>query len=83
MKTTVELPDDLLIATRRYAKEHGKTFKEVLTESLKAVVVQSEESEKRPAWEALFGAFAGDPENQEIQAIIDREFSHIDPEEWR
>ncbi|MDR3692032.1 MAG: hypothetical protein P4L46_21815 [Fimbriimonas sp.] len=83
MKTTVELPDDLLRDTRKYASERGKTFREVLTQALDLLIYDSDRNPIRPGWESLFGAFAGDMDNQRIQEFIDSEFSRIDREEWK
>ena len=83
MKTTVELPDELFKAAREYAEAHGKTFKAVLVESLESTVGKASQADSRPGWERLFGAFKGDPAIKELEAVIDREFSEIDPEDWQ
>lgn len=84
MKTTVELPDELLRNARLYAAERGKTFKSVLIEALDLLMFNGQSQPTRPGWEALAGAFASDSEETaEIQAYIDREFSRIDPEDWK
>lgn len=81
MKTTVELPDELLEATRKYALERGTSFKRVLIEALNLLVHQGETASQRPRWEKLFGAF-GDDDLLPVQEAVDREFSHVDPKEW-
>ena len=83
MKTTVELPDDVLRNARLYAAERGKTFKSVLIEALDLLMFNGQPQANRPGWEALAGAFADSEETAEIQAYIDREFSRIDPEDWK
>ncbi len=83
MKTTVELPDQLLACTKAYAKERGKSFREVLIEALNLLVLNGKSEPSKPGWEALFGAFAHEKEETDrIQAMIDEEFNKIDPEDW-
>jgi len=83
VKTTVELPDGLLRDTRKFAADRGKTFKEVLIEGLNLLVYDGNFEVVKPGWEALFGAFAGDPEIGRIQQFIDEEYSRVDPEDWK
>lgn len=78
MKTTVDLPDNLMAATRRYAEANGKTFRAVLVESLEHVLRKEAVEDSRPAWEPLYGAFKGDPAIAELEALLDREFSKVD-----
>jgi len=82
MKTTVELPDDLLQSTREYANEKGKTFKEVLIEALDQLVRPDIQPDNRPGWEKLFGAFSAE-DLCEVNKAINEEFSRIDVEGWR
>jgi len=83
MKITVELPQELLDATRRYAIDHDKTFEEVLTEALRLLVGKDLSNTNRPGWEPLSGEFKDDPEILALQRDIDTEFSRVDPEDWK
>ena len=83
MKTTVELPDELLRNTRQYAADRGKSFKDVLVQALGMLIYNGEPQISRPGWEALFGTFRDDKEMVKVREIIDTEFSRIDPEDWK
>jgi len=82
VKTTVELSESLFEDTKRFARAHGKTFKDVLTDALEVHIYNGERKVRRPGWEDLFGAFKGDPEIEKVQSVIDEEFRRIDPEDW-
>ncbi len=82
MKTTVELPENLLQETRRYASERGKTFKDVLIEALDLLIFNGARRAQPPG-QGLFGAFPNDEDLVRTQQIVDREFSRIDPEDWK
>jgi hypothetical protein len=57
MKTTVELPDALLLGAKRYAAAHGQTLKEVIEAGLRDVLA-SDRSGRRP-FRLKRGAFQG------------------------
>lgn len=82
VKTTVEIPDELMERAKRYAVEHRKTFKQVLVDALDRTI-GSPESDSRPGW-ARLGGCPGVPREEfdRIQADIDEEFEVIDPREW-
>lgn len=82
MKTTVEIPDDLLQCTRQYATENGKTFKAVLIKALDQLVRPDQNLPGRPAWEKYFGAFTSE-DLEEVDKAIAEEFSRIDLQGWK
>jgi predicted transcriptional regulator len=82
-RTTIELPKSLLARVKAYAALRHTSVKRVVQEALETHVKASEEQEG-PAWRRGFGAFAHQKEETaRIQAIIDEEFSRIDPEDWK
>lgn len=84
MKTTIELPDNLLNQAKQYAASRGKTFRQVLIEALSGLVVDENQRARKPGIEHLFGAFANEKEEtRRIQQMIDEEFSNVDPEDWK
>lgn len=83
MKTTVELPDELFGAARQYASAHGKTFRQVLVESLRSFIGSPTDTDSRPGWEKLFGAFKDDPDVDAMRRALDKEFSTINWETWQ
>jgi|GEM_PF-1612777 len=84
MKTTIDLPDDLFKKLKLYAKQRQRSFRDLVIESLKRIVIESEHYKVEPEWARCFGRFAGSKaETAEIQSIIDRDLSQVDREEWR
>ena len=84
MKTTVDLPDKLYQIVRSHAKRQKKSFREILIEALKRIIVEADQHHYGPLWTQYFGAFSGSKkETKTIQAIIDAELSLINKDEWQ
>ena len=83
MKTTVELPDELLREAKASAARDGTSLKEVLTTALRKHLHGAEKVPRgQEAWRRSFGTV--DPEvTAEIDRIIEEEFETIDLESWR
>jgi hypothetical protein len=83
MKTTVELPDELLREAKASAARQGTSLKEVLTVALRDHLRGSQKVPRgQEAWRKWFGTV--DPEDTaEIDRIIEEEFETIDLETWR
>lgn len=81
MKTTVEIPDRLFREAKTVAASRGLSLKTFVAEAL-------EEKLSRP-WRRQKTEWPVPPprvrkgEIGRIQSVIDEEFSHIDPEEWK
>jgi hypothetical protein len=83
MKTTVEIPDDLLRRAKSAAATRGISLKRFLTEAVERRLAP-EHSGARPGWKALAGGLASlRKETARIQRKIDREFERIDEEDRR
>ena len=83
MKTTVELPDQLLKKVKSYASRRKRTFKDVLIEALKRIIAETDQIEIEPEWKNCFGRFQGSrTETAAIQNIINKELDQINPKEW-
>jgi hypothetical protein len=84
MKTTIEIPDPLFRKAKSRAAERGQTLKEFVTEA-----VQEKLSGRRtyaapdsPSWMHGFGKLRRlRRETARIQAVIDREFEVVEPED--
>ncbi len=84
MKTTIELPDRLLKQVRLLARKRGKTLKEVFTEALERIVLETPSLSTRPDWMHCFGAFKdSSAATLEIQKVLDSEFSKINDKDWQ
>lgn len=86
MKTTVELPDELLREAKASAAREGTSLKEVLTVALRNHLRGAEKVPRgQERWRKWFGS--ADPreieELKEIDRIIEEEFEQIDLESWR
>lgn len=55
MKTTLELPDDLLRRTKAKAAERGRSMKDFITEALEQKLRSERSAGPRGGWRAVFG----------------------------
>lgn len=85
MKTTVELPDQLLRKAKAAAAEEGKSLKDYFTEAVSDRLRRNvQSSEKAEPWRVAFGELRHlHRENKRIDRIIEEEFEKIEEEEWR
>ena len=84
MKTTLEIPGDVFRKLKITVAMQGSTIKKFVTDAVREKLAAQERSAQHRARKELFGAFAGEKkEIRRIQKIIDREFSRIDPEDWK
>jgi hypothetical protein len=82
MKTTVEIPDPLYRRLKATAAVQGKSVKDYLVEAVRdKLAAPPVKANKKSGWRAVYGA-ADPKEVAELQRIIDRELSGIDPEGW-
>lgn len=80
MKTTVDLPDELLREAKASAAREGISLKEVLTAALRNHLRGGEKVPRgQEPWRKWFGTV--DPkEVEEIDRVIEKEFERIDLE---
>ena len=84
MKTTIEIPDDLMRMAKSTAARRGMSFKLLVIEALKRVMASSPSAACDPEWMRCFGAFQDTPdETAAIQARINAEFSKVNPADWK
>ena len=88
MKTTLEIPEPLFRKAKATAAAEGRPLREFITEAIEQKLGASSHAGRQQAlWMKLAGTFGKDPEmireNRRIQKIIDKEFSRIDPEDWK
>ena len=82
MKTTVELPDKLYRQIKARAALRGQTIKAFFLDALRdKLATEKSQSQAEAGWRAVFGK-AKKEDMDELQQIVDEEFSRIDPEEW-
>ncbi len=82
MKTTLDIPDELYREVKARAALKGQTVKVLLTEALREKLLRDKKTEGPIGWRACFGKV---PKKaiQEVQLIVDEEFSVVDTEEWK
>jgi hypothetical protein len=82
MKTTLELPDQLLRTAKATAARKGVTLKVLFTEALEAKLASAENKDE--PWRRHFGALKGlRAESRRIEQVMEREFEGVDREAWR
>jgi len=87
MKTTLELPDDLFRQVKSTAAQRGILMKTFIAEALiEKLSAPASPPDPKP-WMKFAGGLANDPEMlaelERIDKIIEEEFGHVDPEDWK
>ena len=84
MKTTFDIPEELLRKTKSAAALRGQSMKEFVRVALEAQCGQRRRSSPQAdhGWRAVFGRAPRAPVSR-VDAVVAREFSHIDRESWR
>lgn len=81
MRTSVDIPDDLLRKAKVHAAEHGKTLRQLIVDGLESQVLPESDT---PRWLPIFGMLADHKDEiRRMQKEIDEEFSKIDEESWK
>lgn len=82
MKTTVDLPDELLKEAKAVAARRGETLRELFAVAIEDHLGQREDESRRPqmGWRAAFG-LARQGEIGPVDRIISRECEVIDIED--
>ena len=82
MKTTIELPDELLRRAKATAATRGISLKRLFTEALEERVRRGAAPPAAPAWQALAGELGPlRAETRRIGRLIDEEFEQLDAED--
>ena len=81
MKTTIEIPDDVLEKSKAMAAVRGESFAAYVTALLRAGL-EERAAEPEVSWKKIFGK-ASPEEISEVDEIIEREFERIDLDTWR
>ncbi len=86
MKTTIELPTQLLRKAKSLSAERGESLKEFFAEAIQARIDQlragAQPEPPQPRWMAHFGGLAQfRPEIEAMQKDIEAAFEQIDPED--
>lgn len=83
MRTTVEIADSIYRQVKARAALRGQTVRAFLLEAINEKLSADNAPESGPAgWRAVFGK-APQRAIDDLQTEIDREFSRINPEDWK
>ena len=83
MKTTLEIPDELLRRAKATAALRGESLKDFVNEAVRAHLEDQTVGVPSPrGWRSVFGQ--AHPEAvREIDDILAQEFERIEPDTWR
>ncbi len=83
VKATIEIEDDLFRRAKATAALQGRSVKAYVADALHAQLQAGDEDGRptEPGWRSVFGCADADA-IAEVSAVIDAEFSRIDPATW-
>jgi predicted transcriptional regulator len=83
MKTTLEIPDDLIKRTKAAAAMRGESLKEFVMEALQEHLErQTAGVSSQRGWLSVFGQ-AQPEEVEPVEVVVTEEFGRIEPDGWR
>lgn len=83
MKTTIELPDELLNEAKATAAREGRSLKDFFTDALRDRLERPEQVETgREAWRSLFGS-ANPAAVRQVDEAVAEDLETVDPERWK
>lgn len=83
MKTTIDVPDDILKAAKATAALRGASLKDFVTEALEEHLKrEDEENPTGVGWRAVFG-LARPSEVDSVDRIVEEGLEGVDPAEWK
>lgn len=84
MKTTVELPEQLLKEIKALGAVHRFSFRQFVTQAVLDRLARMKREESSKPWMKAFGMLKHlHKENVRIEQEIEEEFGRVDPKEWR
>jgi hypothetical protein len=83
MKTTIEIPDKVFRQLKARAALQGVTMKALVLQAIREKL-EAEYADRvsEPGWKSVFGK-APRGSTAEVQDTVDKEFSEMDPEDWK
>lgn len=84
MKTTVELPDTLFRSAKACAAQEGLSLRIFFERAVTSELRRKHGPVTAPGWTRSFGKLKDiKAATREVQRVLDREFSRIEPETWK
>lgn len=82
MKTTIDLPDELLKEAKATAAMRGESLRQLVSEALKTHLAKTTGRDiPRAGWRRAFG-LARPSEVDSVDRIISEDLERIDPSDW-
>jgi hypothetical protein len=81
MKTTIDIPDAIYRQVKARAALQGQTVRGLFLEAIREKLT-TRRHRTQAGWRAVFGK-ADKKAADEVQRIVDEEFSKIDPKDWK
>jgi len=83
MKTTVEIPDAVFRKAKTAAASRGQSLKQFLNHAIEAELGhERQKGGGTPPWMKFVGTLSK-AEAKRINAVVEREFEQIDPQDWK
>lgn len=84
MKTTVELPDELLMRAKATAAMRGESLRDLMSAAIRSHLGRQEAATVSPrrGWRSVFGKARAE-EVEAIEAVVAEELERIEPHGWR
>ncbi len=84
MKTTIDIPDQVLRRAKIVAAREGVTLRAIVSRALEAELKRMDGSGTQRPWLKVFGGLGHlREETARIDALIEEEFERVDEELWR
>ena len=83
MKTTLELPDQLLRRAKAHAAHRGQTMTTFVKAALEAKLEADQQLADEKPWMRFAGANSDKKESENIMALIEENCGQIDSEAWQ
>jgi len=87
METTLELPNALFREAKSLAARNGLSFRQLTTEALAEKLRMEKHHDQAKPWLHAFDGLERDAgltaELRRISKLVEEEFEHIDPGEWK
>lgn len=84
MKTTIELPDTLFRSVKSHAAQQGLSLRVFFERAVSSELRRDTSRASTPPWRRSFGKLKDvKAATREVQRVVDREFSRVEPDTWK
>lgn len=82
MKTTIDLPDELLRKAKSRAALQGRSLRSLFQEALESQLRGPRRGHEESGWRLVFGR-AQEVDVAEVDAVVAADLDSIDPDAWQ